>query len=584
MPPRKVTKTKTFAGCWTCRRRKVKCDNYRPRCRRCGENCEGYDVDLYWMDGKADRPCSVKRKAMLIHDPLLPLWVDLSEIDRKLDQLEEMVNAVGAGLIGAFSAFPVDKDHEQDEEQVIETDFLYEEEIVRRSSPLPLDTAVILGHGLSIYVDPAMAELMHNYIHVVADLLQPAHHTHNPYRSLYVPKAIEAASGNLFLGAGGIPSQAGTALFHALLAVSAFHLHRHQPDQERYGRQGRMHRIKAIEGLQWSLAEPDNGKDYHTTMSAMLSMVSIDLMEGSMSDFWIHLDGCDKLRSIMQTRQGYNMESPRTEQLLTICAFMSTLSRSTDPYLPSKRWTRDAPSAPIRDLLETSPFRTDDHSLEFTYGITATLARYMDLIICISQHLSYYENRNLLPPSSLRHALSSLHEALTTWSITDEPLTSVNEGDHETLSLVTCHILAFHAALVVYFYTRTNWERYYLHGDSRSSDPSSNDVLRHYNRISVTNLLAAEALKSSCGSRAGWNAMAPIVWPGFIAACEAELDEQPLWRTWWAGVQRYSIGSIAILWEVVQEVWQDHAEGEASERPRWLRVLRRSGRRVMSGG
>jgi arginine metabolism regulation protein II len=299
------------------------------------------------------------------------------------------------------------------------------------------------------------------------------------------------------------------------------------------------------------------------------------LMEGSMTDFWIHLDGCEKLRSAMLT--GESVPLPRTEQLLTICSFMSTLSRSTDPFLPSKPW-KYGPAASIKYLLERSPFRVDDHSLEFTYGITATLARYMDLIILLSRHLDYYVTRNLPVPSSLQRVVSDLQKALETWTITTEPLASVPKANHETLSLVTCHIIAFHASLVTYFHTRTRWYT------STSSPQSQSMDLSYYNRICVTNLLAAEALKTSCGSRIGWNAMAPIVWPGFIAACEAEVHERPLWRTWWLGVQRYCIGSIASLWEVVQEVWESKDNGDRGHGPRWMTVLRRSGRRVMSGG
>ncbi|KAL3451365.1 fungal-specific transcription factor domain-containing protein [Aspergillus insuetus] len=607
MPPRRVTKTKTFAGCWTCRRRKVKCDNLRPRCRRCGEGnrCEGYNVDLYWVSNEeSERPCAVRRKAMLIQDTNLPTHVDLAQIDRMLEELEGLVDVVGSAIVGAFSAFAVEgprgfEDDNDDDVGSLAVDEpgefseidsfseLDDTSIISLQRP-DLDGAVV-AQSLPMYSDTTTAELMDNYIHVVADLLQPAHHTQNPYLSLYVPKAMEAAAAGLLIGVGGSPSQAGTALFHALLAVSAFHMHRHRPEQVRYSRKGRMHRLKAIEGLQRSLAEPEMDTDCHTIMSAMLSMASIDLMEGSMTDFWIHLDGCEKLRGVMlrgdSDSDSDSLPSTRTEQLFTICSFMSTLSRSTDPFLPPKPW-KDVPAASIEYLLETSPFRVNDHSLEFTYGITATLARYMDLTILLARHIDYYATRNVPVSSSLQNVVADLQHALETWTITTEPLASVPKADHETLSLVTCHILAFHASLVIYFHTRTRWYT------STSSSQSQSLDLSYYNRICVTNLLAAEALKSSCGSRIGWNAMAPIVWPGFIAACEADVYGRPLWRTWWVGVQRYCIGSIASLWEVVQEVWRDDQEGMGRYRgedwdgrgPRWMGVLRQSGRRVMSGG
>ncbi|KAK1658894.1 fungal-specific transcription factor domain-containing protein [Colletotrichum godetiae] len=45
-------RTKTFTGCWTCRSRKVKCDETRPCCSPCktrGLDCQGYGVRLQWM-------------------------------------------------------------------------------------------------------------------------------------------------------------------------------------------------------------------------------------------------------------------------------------------------------------------------------------------------------------------------------------------------------------------------------------------------------------------------------------------------------------------------------------------------------
>ncbi|BCS19457.1 uncharacterized protein APUU_12285S [Aspergillus puulaauensis] len=209
---------------------------------------------------------------MLIYDPRLPVQVDLQDIDLMLDELEEIVNVAGEGVVGAFSAFAFD-----------ETELEISNPSLLAETPNEMQLQLLGGQTmptpweleLSVQVDPAMTELMDNYIHVVADLLQPAHHTQNPYRSLYIPKAMDAAASALFVGISGTPSHVGTALLHALLAVSAFHMHRHCPSRSRYN-QGRLHRLKAIESLQLSITAADID-DFHTTMSAMLSMVSIDV-------------------------------------------------------------------------------------------------------------------------------------------------------------------------------------------------------------------------------------------------------------------------------------------------------------------
>ena len=48
--------------------------------------------------------------------------------------------------------------------------------------------------------------------------------------------------------------------------------------------------------------------------------------------------------------------------------------------------------------------------------------------------------------------------------------------------------------------------------------------------------------------------MAPVVWPGLIASCEADTTDREMWQSWWTMVQKYRIGSIARLWSVVREV------------------------------
>lgn len=43
---------KTFTGCWTCRERHVKCDEQRPKCKRCvagNFECQGYSTRLTWL-------------------------------------------------------------------------------------------------------------------------------------------------------------------------------------------------------------------------------------------------------------------------------------------------------------------------------------------------------------------------------------------------------------------------------------------------------------------------------------------------------------------------------------------------------
>ncbi|CAI7563875.1 unnamed protein product [Penicillium glandicola] len=49
---------RSFKGCWTCKRRRVQCDEGHPTCRKCsarGLTCEGYEIRLRWGAGIASR-------------------------------------------------------------------------------------------------------------------------------------------------------------------------------------------------------------------------------------------------------------------------------------------------------------------------------------------------------------------------------------------------------------------------------------------------------------------------------------------------------------------------------------------------
>ncbi|KAH8698739.1 C6 finger domain protein [Talaromyces proteolyticus] len=49
---------RSYAGCWTCKKAKRKCDSRRPACQSCqkrGVECEGYDLRLRWGSGIASR-------------------------------------------------------------------------------------------------------------------------------------------------------------------------------------------------------------------------------------------------------------------------------------------------------------------------------------------------------------------------------------------------------------------------------------------------------------------------------------------------------------------------------------------------
>lgn len=126
---------------------------------------------------------------------------------------------------------------------------------------------------------------MYNYITVVADLLQPASHYQNPYKSIYVPNALIGSPDSLTGVATSELSHSNVAVFHGILSVSAFHLRGTDTSPERavFDKLGRLHRGKALEHLQKALLDELDRSDHHVAMSAMMSLVSSDVSLFSLS-------------------------------------------------------------------------------------------------------------------------------------------------------------------------------------------------------------------------------------------------------------------------------------------------------------
>ena len=141
------------------------------------------------------------------------------------------------------------------------------------SSPIPLEFMT------NLFSDKVTRELMYNYVNIVADLLQPASHFRNPYKSIYVPNALIGSAESL-TGVGLLePSHSNVAVFHAILSVSAFNLRGTEalPDRVVYDNLGRLHRCKAFKHLQKALLDELDREDYHAVMSAMMCLVSSDV-------------------------------------------------------------------------------------------------------------------------------------------------------------------------------------------------------------------------------------------------------------------------------------------------------------------
>jgi arginine metabolism regulation protein II len=288
-------------------------------------------------------------------------------------------------------------------------------------------------------------------------------------------------------------------------------------------------------------------------------------MEGSMSEYWIHLDGLELLARQLRND---GKTSTITDRLIANSSFLSTVASTTSIELPSIPWEYDT-----IDSSDVEEERFNVHNgLEVTYGITYSLARLMRRIVARSQNIAFYVSQDMPLPTSLIAACSKLSDDISEWSIDSEPLSELfvldSERDcHISLQLARSHLLAFAHSLRVYYHTRIL--------------PCSSSEMSHYVEMVAHHLMTIESIKSEANYDS--NVAATITWPGFIASCEAKQgSERDVWCRWWNGMLRHRIGNIPHLWNIVQKAWSLRDDEGSTEVPGWIPALRATGKRVLA--
>ncbi|KAI1373804.1 fungal-specific transcription factor domain-containing protein [Hypoxylon crocopeplum] len=613
-------RTKTFTGCWTCRSRHVKCDSVHPECNRCakaGLRCDGYGIRLYWVDHNDPTPPSAtKRRAIISEAPHWPVYSDdIDEYVHDLDRFSEWLESetILSGPFGVFhvsgyepiylqhlsnnhdlaidagslevavdghsidSCLPSSEDisyylepsnqpaHSSaiDDSQTIEPR-IGESQIDIRSN---LSSAVY-ALNVSACRESLVGILLQHYEGCVANILQPVMHPRNTYSSIYVPRAISAfkkISWESPRPNSGV-SACEIALFFSVLASSAFHLRGHDESAKEADSLARHCRTKSLSHLGVALAALEarssgishvDSSMLEDILSVVLTLVTADVVDGPMSEFWIHLEAS---RSISRQLKGNFEPSSHGERLLNISRFLRSIADTTNANLDRLPWLGTDNAHADIDI-----FSDDSDGLEFTYGITATLANFIRRATLLSQHISFYLLDGKSLPADLVSACDDLFRELSSWHIGQETLLSFSQCDEVTVLLATEHILAFAQSIRIYFHTRVSM--------CSQADMASyvQDVATHLNEI--------EAVKKKTGYKTVL--AATIAWPGFIASCEAEPAARDVWHQWWNSMLEYRIGNIRDLWSVVKDAWALRDQG-VNETPAWAPVLRRSRKRILA--
>lgn len=130
---------------------------------------------------------------------------------------------------------------------------------------------------LPVFEDAETAMLMSHYMNHVACLLQPVFHIGNPFLSIYLPIAVEGSPSLLLAKNSTDMSYGTTAVFHSILATAAYHLRGTDAGEGYFHSLASRHRTKALEATRLALVTAGESSRYKVLMTAMLSLVSIDV-------------------------------------------------------------------------------------------------------------------------------------------------------------------------------------------------------------------------------------------------------------------------------------------------------------------
>ena len=277
------------------------------------------------------------------------------------------------------------------------------------------------------------------------------------------------------------------------------------------------------------------------------------IIDGGTSDHWIHLEAAIQLQA---SRHHAHLVSRETGQLNMICVMLSLFAQTALPVAEPTPWVTE----------ESIPDYTDHHygnsSIEYLYGITATIARSIDRIYRITKSLAYYKSGGY--SAVFLEACETLIDDLHSWTISSEPFSSIVMEQEDTILIARAQTRAFHYASLIYYY--------------RSVQNCDRQCLQLEQQATLAAMNEAEDLKIVSSNAS--DQPAPITWPAFIASCEAVGEFRMEWDRWWDRLQTYHMKNFSKQQSIVHRVWAE-LDRSSNNRLDWREVLAALGIRII---
>lgn len=249
------------------------------------------------------------------------------------------------------------------------------------------------------------------------------------------------------------------------------------------------------------------------------------------------------------------MISRPTRQLNEISDFLCLLARTVSFSTSRGPWLSDK-GGDLDEFIALRP--QSDCCFGYMFGITPDVAAYIQETCRLAEHLSRYEQSGEPIPDGLLEACEYLGDRLCGWSFESEGVDREIPDGGDAREIFMHHSNAWHLAAVVYYHRRIQKCR------SEGHDQIIARIAEHMH--------AVEDIKERSSPGAGQKT-APIMWPAFVASCEARV--RGTWEVWWERAARYRLANYQRQWEIVKKIWQTEDEMEKARRrcPDWIEVF-----------
>lgn len=303
----KSSSSYTYTGCWTCRRRHIKCDEGKPSCNRCIKanfECQGYDFKFAGSDSSRSfrRPVAPGSNARQV-----ALFTN-AEVSDILDELDAVTDSVQKG---PFSVLSFDDQATEKERSSPAVDLAFHTVRPKReslsssrdseyaspqSSPLDHGSSLALSrtsysgsppmvqepHLLS--VSGRQSELFEHWTSFLCYNLSPLTSSVNPFRYTYPSLALEGLTVTQDM------ATARLAVFHGICGTAAWSLSRLKQDDPSYHALSVYHDQMALRFIQQTIERPDGLQDA-AIPAAIMSCLTGDTISRRLDLWGRHLRG-----------------------------------------------------------------------------------------------------------------------------------------------------------------------------------------------------------------------------------------------------------------------------------------------------